>query len=71
MNDSMSLILRALANTGIWIALLLAGATILAVIAMPLILVLTLEGPDWAAILAGVWAVMTFIFTIALLQELE
>lgn len=71
MSESLSLVLRALANTGIWIAVLFAGVTILAIIIMPLVLVIALEGPDWAAVLAGLWAVITFIFTIALLHELE
>lgn len=71
MNDNLQKVLRALLNTSIFLVLGVITVIIFAITIGPFALVLGFDGPTWAGILAAIWGLVFFAFTIALLHEFE
>jgi hypothetical protein len=63
-------LLEALKVTAQIVALLAAAVILLTVIIGPFVLIVGFDGPTWAGVLAVMWAIVSFIFTLALLNEL-
>jgi pilus assembly protein TadC len=64
-------LVNALKNTGIIVIFLAIVISGFAIVLGPVVLLLGLNGPVWAIVLAAVWAAISFIFAMALLHQLE
>lgn len=71
MNSNMRHVVKALQNTGTFLLLGLALCIVMGMAIGPLVIIASLEGPTWAVIVSMAWAVIFFVFTIALLHEFE